>query len=83
MILNGPGSSTKDYKIHFCKLNKVLVITSCYKYLCFETFYFYFYSDPRNLIFEKNCGKPRNIKKSGLMLTAFLLREEGGRGKAY
>ena len=20
-ILNGPGSSTKDYKIHFCKLN--------------------------------------------------------------
>ena len=31
-------------------------------YLCFETFYFYFYSDPRHLIFEKNCHKPRNIK---------------------
>ena len=36
-------------------------------YLCFETFYFYFYFDPRHLIFEKNCRKPRNIKSLALL----------------
>ena len=37
-------------------------------YLCLETFYFYFYSDPRHLIFEKNCRKPRNIKSLALWI---------------
>ena len=41
-------------------------------YLCFETFDFDFYSDPRHLIFEKNCRKPRNIKS--LALTCYCNR---------
>ena len=43
-------------------------------YLCFETFYFYFYSDLRHLIFEKNCHKPRNIKSLALLLETFFHR---------
>ena len=38
-------------------------------YLYFDTFYFYLYSDPRHLIFEKNCHKPRNIKSLALVFT--------------
>ena len=33
LILNGPSSITKDYKIHFCKLNKVPAITSMFNIL--------------------------------------------------
>ena len=48
----------------------VNLISSCHYfmlYLCFETFYFYFYSDPQHFIFEKNCRKPRNIKSLALL----------------
>ena len=41
-------------------------------YLCFETFYFY--SDPRHLIFEKNLSKTKEYKKSGLSITLELGR---------
>ena len=52
------------HKIHFCKCHYFML------YLCFETSYFY--SDPRHLIFEKNCRKPRNIKSLALMI--FILK---------
>ena len=61
LILNGPGSSTKDYKINFCKLNKIPVIASCCIFVL-RHFCCYFYSGTRHLIFKKNDCKPRNIK---------------------